>query len=131
MSSFALSQAIYFHIIIIYFLFAIALINAIVLFFLKDFVGINKLSWAFTPLFLGFLFIAFLSGISIWAMMKFSFSFKILFMILANCVFLLEIFRIKKLRKARIKPHFRAKYMRFARIVNLIYLAIFSAFLVF
>lgn len=131
MQQFALSQAISFHIIIIYFLFAIALINLIALFFIKDFVRINKLSWVFTPLFLGFLFIAFLSGISVWAMMRFEFSAKILLMIVANFAFVVEILRIKKLRTARANPAFRKNYVRFAKIANAIYVAIILYFLVF
>lgn len=131
MQQFALSQAISFHIIIIYFLFAIALINLIALFFLKDFVRINKLSWVFTPLFLGFLFIAFLSGISVWAMMRFEFSAKILLMIVANFAFVVEILRIKKLRTARANPNARKNYVRFAKIANAIYVAIILYFLVF
>lgn len=131
MQQFALSQAISFHIIIIYFLFAIALINLIALFFLKDFVRLNKLSWVFTPLFLGFLFIAFLSGISVWAMMRFEFSAKIMLMIVANFAFVVEILRIKKLRTARANPNVRKNYVRFAKIANAIYVAIILYFLVF
>lgn len=131
MQQFALNQAISFHIIIIYFLFAIALINLIALFFLKDFGRINKLSWVFTPLFLGFLFIAFLSGISVWAMMRFEFSAKILLMIVANFAFVVEILRIKKLRTARANPNARKDYVRFAKIANAIYIAIILYFLVF
>ncbi len=131
MQQFALNQAISFHIIIIYFLFAIALINLIALFFFKDFVRINKLSWVFTPLFLGFLFIAFLSGISVWAMMKFEFGAKIALMIVANFAFVVEILRVKKLRIARANPAFRKNYVRFAKIANAIYVAIILYFLVF
>lgn len=131
MQQFALNQAISFHIIIIYFLFAIALINLITLFFLKDFGRINKLSWVFTPLFLGFLFIAFLSGISVWAMMRFEFGVKILLMIVANCAFVVEILRVKKLRIARANPNARKDYVRFAQIANVIYVAIILYFLVF
>ena len=131
MQQFALSQAISFHIIIIYFLFAIALISLIALCFIKDFGRINRLSWVFTPLFLGFLFIAFLSGISVWAMMGFRFSAKILLMIVANFAFVVEILRIKKLRTARANPNARENYVRFAKIANMIYVAIILYFLVF
>ena len=131
MQQFALSQAISFHIIIIYFLFAIALISLIALCFIKDFVRINKLSWVFTPLFLGFLFIAFLSGISVWAMMGFGFSARFLLMIVANFAFVVEILRIKKLRTARANPNARENYVRFAKIANMIYVAIILYFLVF
>lgn len=131
MQEFALSQAISFHIIISYFLLAIALINLIALFFMKDFVRINKLSWVFTPLFLGFLFIVFLSGISVWAMMKFEFNIKVLLMIVANFMFIIEILRIKRLRIARINPALRQSYVRFAQIANALYLAIILYFLVF
>ena len=84
MQEFALSQAISFHAMISYFLFVIAFVNEITLFFIKDFVKINKLSFVFTPLFLGLLFIAFLSGVSVWAMKQFEFGFKILLMIVAR-----------------------------------------------
>ena len=129
MQEFALSQAISFHAMISYFLFAIAFVNEITLFFIKDFVKINKLSFALTPLFLGFLFIAFLSGVSVLAMKQFDWSFKIALMIVANFMFVIEIMRIKKLRIARANPLLRKSYVRFAKIANAIYLAII--FLVF
>ncbi len=131
MQEFALSQAISFHTIISYFLLAIAAINLIALFFLKDFVRINKLSWVFTPLFLGFLFIAFLSGMSVWAMMKFEFSIRVLLMIFANFAFILEILRVKKLRTARVNLNSRKDYVRFAKIANALYILIIAYFLVF
>lgn len=131
MQEFALSQATSFHAMIVYFLFAIAFVNEITLFFIKDFVKINKLSFALTPLFLGFLFIVFLSGVSVWAMNQFEFSFKILLMIVANFMFVIEIVRIKKLRKARANPSLRESYVKFARIANGFYLAIILYFLVF
>lgn len=131
MQEFALLQAISFHTIMSYFLFAIAFMNEITLFFIKDFVKINKLSWAFTPLFCGFLFIVFLSGVSVWAMRQFSFNINILLMMAANLMFILEILRIKRLRIARIKPTLRQSYIQFAKIVNAIYLAIILYFLVF
>ena len=124
MQEFALLQAISFHAIIGYLLFIIAFVNEITLFFIKDFVKINKLSFALTPLFLGLLFIAFLSGVSVWAMKGFEFSIKILLMIIANCMFVFEILRVKKLRIARANLTFRKSYIRFAKITNAIYLAI-------
>ena len=135
MQEFALKQAISFHIIIIYFLFAIALINLIALIFMRNldkyFAQINRLSWVFTPLFLGLLFIAFLSGISIWAMIKFEWSAKIALMIVANFAFVVEILRIKKLRIARTNLALRKSYVRFAQIANALYVAIILYFLVF
>lgn len=131
MQEFALNQAIFFHIFINYLLLFIAVINAILLFVFKDFVKINKISFIFTPLFLGLLFIDFLSGVSVFAMMKFAFSIKICLMILANFLFILEIIRVKKLRLARQIPQFRHKYIIYARVINIAYIAIFLAFLVF
>lgn len=131
MQEFALNQAISFHAIINYALLLIAVINEIILFIIKDFVKINKFSFIFTPLFLGLLFIVFLSGISVWAMMKFEWSVKILLMIVANFMFILEIFRIKKLRLARVNFALRESYVYFAKMANIIYIAIISCFLVF
>lgn len=130
MQEFALNQAIFFHAFINYLLLLIASINGIVLFSIKDFVKINKTSFILTPLFLGLLFIDFLSGVSVWAMMKFAFSPKICLMILANFMFVFEIFRVKKLRLARQNPSIRHTYIKIARIVNLAYIAIILAFVV-
>lgn len=131
MQEFALNQAIFFHAFINYLLLLIASINGIVLFSIKDFVKINKTSFILTPLFLGLLFINFLSGVSVWAMMKFAFSPKICLMILANFMFVFEIFRVKKLRLARQNPSIRHTYIKIARMVNFAYIAIILAFVVF
>lgn len=130
MQEFALNQAISFHIFINYALLFLSATHGILLFAFKDFVKINKTSFYLTPLFLGFLFIDFLSGISLWAMMGFIWSAKILLMILANFMFVGEILRIKMLRKARQILRFQAKYVRFAKIAHLLYFAIIAAFVV-
>lgn len=130
MQEFALNQAIFFHIFINYALLFISVLHGILLFAFKDFVKINKTSFYLTPLFLGFLFIDFLSGISLWAMMGFEFSTKILLMILANFMFIGEILRVKTLRKARQILRFQAEYVRFAKIAHLLYFAVIAAFVV-
>lgn len=130
MQEFALNQAISFHIFINYALLFLSATHGILLFAFKDFVKINKTSFYLTPLFLGFLFIDFLSGISLWAMMGFIWSAKILLMILANFMFVGEILRVKMLRKARQILRFQAKYVRFAKIAHLLYFAIIAAFVV-
>lgn len=130
MQEFALNQAISFHIFINYALLFLSATHGILLFAFKDFVKINKTSFYLTPLFLGFLFIDFLSGVSLWAMMGFIWSAKILLMILANFMFVGEILRVKMLRKARQILRFQAKYVRFAKIAHLLYFAIIAAFVV-
>lgn len=130
MQEFALNQAISFHIFINYALLFLSATHGILLFAFKDFVKINKTSFYLTPLFLGFLFIDFLSGISLWAMIGFIWSAKILLMIFANFMFVGEILRVKMLRKARQILRFQAKYVRFAKIAHLLYFAIIAAFVV-
>lgn len=130
MQEFALNQAISFHIFINYALLFLSATHGILLFAFKDFVKINKTSFYLTPLFLGFLFIDFLSGVSLWAMMGFIWSAKILLMIFANFMFVGEILRVKMLRKARQILRFQAKYVRFAKIAHLLYFAIIAAFVV-
>lgn len=130
MQEFALNQAVSFHIFINYALLFISATHGILLFAFKDFVKINQTSFYLTPLFLGFLFIDFLSGVSLWAMMGFSFHIKILLMILANFMFIGEILRVKKLRKARQILRLRAEYVRFAKIAYLLYFALILAFVV-
>lgn len=130
MQQFALNQAISFHIFINYALLCISATHGILLFAFKDFVKINKTSFYLTPLFLGFLFIDFLSGVSVWAMMGFAFSAKILLMIVANCMFVVEILRVKKLRKAREIAQNRFQYVRFAKIAYMLYFATIALFAV-
>ncbi|MGX2983018.1 hypothetical protein [Helicobacter sp. 23-1045] len=130
MQEFALNQAIFFHAFINYATLCIVAICGILLFCVKDFVKINKISFYATPLFCGFLFVDFLSGVSVWAMMGFAWSGKIALMILANFMFILEIVRIKILRKARQILRFRERYLKIARIFYVVYALIFVAFLV-
>ncbi len=134
MQSLALAQAVAFHAFINQLLFGIAFAHALALFWFKDFAQIERTSHYLTPIFVGFACIDFLSGVSIWAMMGFAPSVKICLMICANCVFLLEIWRIRFLRAARDSSgdsSDSAKYVRFARVANLAYAAILFYFLVF
>ncbi|RDU64668.1 hypothetical protein [Helicobacter sp. MIT 14-3879] len=131
MEAFSLKQAISFHIFINYSLLIIVCINLITLFFTKDFVKINKISFFLTPLLFGFLFIDILSGISVLAITKFKINIKIIFMIIASLIFLLEFLRIKKIRIARQDSNYLTSYIKVARILNIIYLLIILLFLVF
>lgn len=63
-------------------------------------------------------------------MMGFNFSAKILLMIVANFMFIFEILRVKKLRKAREILRNQAQYVRFAKIACGLYFAVFALFLV-
>ncbi len=131
MEALSLAQAISFHTMINIVLLIIIFINLVILSLTKDFVRIHKITWFITPLFFGILSINILSGFSIWAMIKFSFSIKILLMIGLSLVLIIaEIFRVKKMRLARLKIDFRNKYIYIARFLNLTYaIAIISFFI--
>lgn len=114
----AISSLIFYHHIFVSLLLPVFIFNLFNTFFEKNYAKLNKKIWFCMPLIFLLLSITFLIGISIWAMLGFEFSWRIVAMLIILFVILVcEIRRKNLLKTARISESSMRSYVKFCKLL--------------
>lgn len=114
----AISSLIFYHHIFVFLLLPVFIFNLFNTFFEKNYAKLNKKIWFCMPLIFLLLSITFLIGISIWAMLGFEFSWRIVAMLIILFVILVcEIRRKNLLKTARISESGMRSYVKFCKLL--------------
>ncbi len=116
--SLAISSLIFYHHIFVSLLLPIFAFNLFNTYFEKNYAKLNKKIWFCMPLIFLLLSIIFLTGISIWAMLGFKFSWRIIAML--AILLIISIYEIKRknlLKISRISESGMKSYVKFCKLL--------------